>query len=223
MADPEHDLDVDPAHRAAWEELRHVRARLSRLGDDGLDLILRKARAMNFWTGKPVSDAQLRQLYGLMIMGPTSNNGCPSRIIFVRSAEAKERLYPALHGNNVDKVRQAPVCAIFGYDMEFYEKLPEYFPHAPNQKQMFIDDPKRAADDAFRNGTLQGAYFMIAARALGLDVGPISGFRNDVVDAEFFQGTTVKSNFLCNVGHGDETSVFPRHPRPEFDDVCTII
>ena len=207
----------------AQDEIREVRKRISRLSDDGIDLLFSKARSHYGWQDKPVSDEDLKQIYNVMVTGPTSNNGHPIRILFARTDEAKQRLVPALKGNNVEKVLTAPVCAIIAYDMEFYKKMPELFPHNPGKMQMFIDDPKRCADDAFRNSTLQGAYFMIAARALGFDVGPISGFHNDILDAEFFAGTKLRSNFLCNVGYGDETSVWQKLPRPAFDDICELI
>ena len=144
------------------------------------------------------------------------------RVVLEPNVGGRVLIY-ALKGNNVQKVLTSPVCAIIAYDMQFYKRMPELFPHDPGKMQMFIDDPKRCADDAFRNGSLQGAYFMIAARALGFDVGPISGFDNSVVDKEFFTGTTIKSNFLCNVGYGDEASVWQKLPRPAFDTICQII
>jgi 3-hydroxypropanoate dehydrogenase len=207
----------------AQQEIRDVRSRITKLTDDGIDLILTGARSHYGWQDKPVRDEDFKRIFEIMSAGPTSNNGHPTRIIWVRSDEAKQRLVPALKGNNVDKVLTAPVCALLAYDMEFYKRMPELFPHDPGKQQMFIDDPRRCADDAFRNGSLQGAYFMIAARALGFDVGPISGFDNDTVDAEFFTGTSLKSNFLCNVGYGDEASVWQKLPRPSFESSCEII
>lgn len=207
----------------AQQEIRSMRERIERLDADGIDLVLRNARSHYAWTDRPVSDADLENIFDIMVWGPTSNNGHPIRILFARSDAAKQRLVPALKGNNVEKVLNSPVCAIIGFDTKFYERLPELFPHDPGKVQMFIDNPKRCADDAFRNGTLQGAYFMIAARTLGFDVGPISGFFNDIVDAEFFAGTTIKSNFLCNVGYGDESAVWQKLPRPSFDSICTMI
>lgn len=207
----------------AQEEIRELRKRITSISDDGIDLLFTKARSHYGWQDKPVTDEDLMRIYDIMVTGPTSNNGHPIRILFARTDEAKQRLVPALKGNNVEKVLTAPVCAIFAYDMKFYEKMPELFPHDPGKMQMFIDNPERCADDAFRNGTLQGAYFMIAARALGFDVGPISGFHNDIVDAEFFAGTNIRSNFLCNVGYGDESSVWQKLPRPAFDDICELI
>lgn len=215
-------MSSDPRAQAQ-QEIRDVRSRIARLSEDDIDLILTGARSHYGWQDKAVSDDDLRKIYDITVTGPTSNNGHPIRIIFARTDEAKQRLVPALKGNNVEKVLNSPVCAILGYDMEFYKRMPELFPHDPNKQQMFIDDPRRCADDAFRNGSLQGAYFMIAARSLGFDVGPISGFNNDVVDKEFFEGTTIKSNFLCNVGYGDESHVWQKLPRPSFESICQLI
>jgi 3-hydroxypropanoate dehydrogenase len=215
-------MSSDP-RALAQQEIRNVRSRITKLEDDGIDLILTEARSHYGWQDKPVTDDDLKRIYDITVSGPTSNNGHPIRILFARTDEAKQRLVPALKGNNVEKVLGSPVCAIIAYDMKFYKRMPELFPHDPGKMQMFIDDPIRCADDAFRNGSLQGAYFMIAARALGFDVGPISGFINKTVDEEFFAGTTIKSNFLCNVGYGDEESVWQKLPRPSFDSICTII
>ena len=156
-------------------------------------------------------------------MGPTSANMCPMRVIFVKSKAAKEKLKPALSAGNVDKTMAAPVTAIIGMDVHFYEKLPELFPHV-DAKAWFKDLPETVLEYmALRNGSLQGAYLMLAARALGLDCGPMSGFDNAKVDAAFFAGTTVKSNFLCNLGHGDTTKLHPRSPRLSFDEACQIV
>jgi 3-hydroxypropanoate dehydrogenase len=207
----------------AQQEIRDMRQRITQLDADGIDLVLRNARSHYAWADRPISDADLERIFDIMACGPTSNNGHPIRILFARSDEAKQRLVPALKGNNVEKVLSSPVCAIIAFDTKFYERLPELFPHDPGKVQMFNDNPQKSAADAFRNGTLQGAYFMIAARALGFDVGPISGFFNDIVDAEFFAGTSLKSNFLCNVGYGDESAVWQKLPRPSFDSICTVI
>ena len=193
------------------------------LSDEGLDLIFRDARTQNAWRAGEVSDVTLAALYDLMRWGPTSANCSPARILFLRSAEAKERLKPFLLPGNVEKTMQAPVCAIIGYDTRFYDLLPKLFPHSPDAKSWFDSDEQVAETTAFRNGTLQGAYFMIAARSLGLDCGPMSGFDNAKVDAEFFPGGRVKSNFLCNIGHGEPAGLFPRSPRLEFDEVCEIL
>jgi 3-hydroxypropanoate dehydrogenase len=190
--------------------------------NDGLDLIFRKARTHSAWLDKPVDDALLRQVYDLAKLGPTSANMCPMRIVFVRSRVAKERLKPALDAGNVAKTMAAPVTAIIGMDIHFYEQLPKLFPHA-DAKAWFKDLPDNVLEYiALRNASLQGAYLMLAARALGLDCGPMSGFDNAKVDAEFFAGTTVKSNFLCNLGYGDPAKLHPRSPRLEFEKACTI-
>ena len=215
------------SHAEAQQRVAAVRERIDRLDATSLDLLFREARSHNQWTDKPVSDELLRELYELMAIGPTANNGCPARILFLRSAEAKERVMPALSPNNVPKVEAAPVTAIIGYDTEWFHHLPRLFAHNPEAAQNFIErftaDPDKAAAAGFRNGSLQGAYFIVAARALGLDVGPMSGFNNAVVDEAFFAGTPVKSNFLCNIGYGDLSGIFPRNPRHDFDDVCEIL
>jgi len=187
-----------------------------------LDAIFLKARTHNGWVDKPVTDADLHQLYDLMKMAPTSANCSPARIVFVRSKAAKERLKPALGPGNLEKTMAAPVTAIIGYDLKFAEHMPRLFPHNPDAKNWF-NDPKVAEVVAFRNGSLQGAYFILAARAVGLDTGPMSGFDNAKVDAEFFPGGQVKSNFLCNLGHGDSSKLFARSPRLEFGEACQVL
>lgn len=194
-----------------------------KLGDEALDVIFRQARTHNAWADKPVSDALLKELYDLMKWGPTSANMSPARIVFVKSKEAKEKLAPALMEGNRAKTVQAPVTAIIGYDVKFYERLPELFPHAPDAKTWFNWSDEWAEMNAFRNGSLQGAYFMIAARSLGLDCGPMSGFDMNKVNELFFAGTNVKSNFLCNLGYGDPSALFERSPRLPFDDACSIV
>jgi len=194
-----------------------------KLGDEALDVIFREARTHNAWKDEPVSDETLKQLYDLMKWGPTSANMSPARIIFVKSKEAKEKLAPALTEGNLKKTMEAPVTAVIGYDVKFYERLPELFPHAPEAKTWFNWSDEWAEMNAFRNGSLQGAYFMIAARSLGLDCGPMSGFDLNKVDELFFAGTNVKSNFLCNLGHGDPAGLFARSPRLPFDDACSIV
>jgi 3-hydroxypropanoate dehydrogenase len=190
---------------------------------EGLDLIFRNARTHNAWLDKPVEDTLLNQVYDLAKMGPTSANMCPMRIIFVKTLPAKERLKPALDPANVDKTMAAPVTAIIGMDIHFYEHLPKLFPHA-DAKSWFMALPENVLEyAALRNSSLQGAYFILAARALGLDCGPMSGFDNAAVDAEFFAGTTVKSNFLCNLGYGDASKLYPRSPRLTFNETCKVI
>jgi 3-hydroxypropanoate dehydrogenase len=179
------------------------------LNDDGLDLVFREGRTHSVWLNEPVSDDLLRRVYGLAKMGPTSANMCPLRIVFIKSPEAKEKLRPCLDAGNVDKSMAAPVTALFGMDVHFYEQLPKLYPHA-DAKAWFKDLPEPVLEYiALRNSSLQGAYFMLAARALGLDCGPMSGFDNVKADAAFFAGTKVKSNFLCNLGHGDATKLHP--------------
>jgi 3-hydroxypropanoate dehydrogenase len=192
------------------------------LSDAALDQIFRTARTHNSWTAEPVSDATLHALYELMRWGPTSANCCPARLIFLRSAAAKQRLGPALSQGNLAKTMAAPATAIVAYDLDFADKLPRLFPHKPEAKLWFAD-AAMAASTAFRNGSLQGAYLVIAARALGLGAGPMSGFDNAKVDAEFFPGGRIKSNFLCNLGYGDPAGVFARGPRLDFGEACSIL
>jgi 3-hydroxypropanoate dehydrogenase len=189
-----------------------------------LDTLLLKARTQNGWLDRPVTDEQLRQLYDIMRQGPTSANSCPARIIFLRTPEAKARLIPFLFPGNVDKTKAAPVTAIIGYDTRFYEFLPtKLFAHKPEMADGFAKNPALAEITAFRNGTLDGAYFMLAARAIGLDVGGMSGFDNAGVDAAFFPDGRVKSNFLCNVGYGDPAKVLQKHPRLDFEEACALV
>jgi len=192
---------------------------------EGMDLIFRNARTHSGWQQKPVSDEKLRKLYELMKWAPTTMNTNPARVLFLRSREAKERLKPALSPGNVDKTMAAPVTAVIGYDTEFYELLPKLFPHDQNARGKFTGAEKKANNEriAFRNGSMQGGYFILAARSIGLDCGPMSGFDNAKVDAEFFAGTGIKSNFLCNLGYGDPSKVMPRNPRPTFDEACKLL
>jgi 3-hydroxypropanoate dehydrogenase len=188
-----------------------------------LDLLFLDARTQNGWLPTPVSDDQLRRIYDIMKMGPTSANSCPARILFLKTPAAKARLLPALAPGNVEKTKAAPVTAIIGYDTRFFELTPKLFPHRPEMKDAFASNPALAAATAFRNGTLQGAYFLIAARAVGLDIGGMSGFDHAKVDAEFFPDGRIKSNFLCNVGHGDPSKVLARHPRLDFGEACELL
>jgi 3-hydroxypropanoate dehydrogenase len=189
------------------------------LDDAGLDLIFRKARTRNAWQDQPVTDAMLRAIYELAKMGPTSANSCPGRFVFVRSRAAKERLRPHLLSMNVNKTMQAPCCVIVAYDTRFYDLLPKLFP-SRDFRSGFAADATLSEQTAFRNGTLQGAYFLIAARALGLDCGPMSGFNRATLDAEFFADGRWRSNFLCNIGYGGDENLFPRNPRPDFEEAC---
>jgi 3-hydroxypropanoate dehydrogenase len=194
-----------------------------RIDRTALDQLFLSARTHNKWQPKDVPDALLRELVDLMKLGPTTANSSPARILFVKTNAAKNRLKPFLSEGNRDKTMAAPVCAIVGYDLEFYRHLPKLFPHKPEAPGWFAGKPKHIADTAFRNGSLQGAYLILAARALGLDTGPMSGFDNAGVDREFFSGTTVKSNFLCSLGYGDASVLFPRSPRFTFEEMAQII
>ena len=189
------------------------------LDDAGLDLVFRKARTRNAWHDQPVSDAMIRAIYDLAKLGPTSANSCPGRFVFVRSRPAKERLRPHLMAANVDKTMQAPCCVIVAYDTRFYDLLPKLYP-SRDFRSRFAADAVLSEETAFRNGALQGAYFLIAARALGLDCGPMSGFNRKTLDAEFFADGRWRSNFLCNIGHGSDQSLLPRNPRLDFDEAC---
>lgn len=194
------------------------------LDDKSLDAILRNARTHNGFQDRPVGDDLLRALYDIVKWGPTSANSQPARIVFVRTKEGKERLRPALSSGNTAKTMSAPVTAIVAYDTRFYENLPRTFPHDPTAPSWFAGPGKEdvAFMTAFRNGTLQGAYLIIAARSLGLDVGAMSGFNNAVVDEAFFPDGRYKSNFLCNIGYGDPSKLFNRSPRLDFEDVCSF-
>ena len=192
------------------------------LNADALDQLFVEARTHNGWLDEPVPEDLLKDVWDLAKMGPTSANCSPARIVFVVSAEAKERLKPCLMEGNVDKTMAAPVTAIIGRDMKFYDRLPELFPHT-DARAWFVGNDELIRGTAFRNGTLHGAYFMLAARALGLDCGPMSGFDEAAVDQAFFSGTDVKSNFLCNLGHGSGEDLFPRSPRLDFNDACSVV
>lgn len=187
-----------------------------------LDQLFLDARSQNAWQNRDMPDETLRQLFDIVKMGPTSANCSPARYVFVKSQEAKSRLKPHLSGGNSEKTMAAPVCAIVGYDQAFYEHLPRLFPHT-DAKSWFTSSPELAQETAFRNGTLQGGYLIIAARALGLDCGPMSGFDQEGVNDEFFAGTKIKSNFLINLGYGDASGLFDRSPRFEFEDIASIL
>lgn len=193
------------------------------LSEDALDILFRKARTYRAWLNKPVDDDTLRRLYDLMKWGPTSANCCPARILFLRSSEAKERLRPALAPNNVDKTMTAPVTAVLAYDVNFSQPEKLFVENPVIRERFAALPPDKKELHAFRNGSLQGGYFIMAARAVGLDCGPMSGFDNAKVDQEFFSGESVKSNFLCNLGYGDPSSPRPRSPRLEFDEACKLL
>ncbi len=192
------------------------------LSDSGLDILFRQARTHSHWSDGDVSDVLLQAVYDLDKMPPTSANSSPMRLIFLRSQDAKDRLKPALSTGNLAKTMAAPVTAIIGYDTQFYEELPRLAPHG-NARAWFEGNPALIEETAFRNGTLQGAYFILAARALGLDCGPMSGFDRDMVDREFFPIGRIKSNFLCNLAYGDASKLHPRAPRLDFEDACQIL
>jgi len=197
-------------------------AELSRIPAEALEVLFSKARSHNVWTDEPVSDAELRELYDLMKWGPTAANCSPARILFVKSPAAKERLKGCLAPGNVEKSMSAPVVAIIGMDLEFHEHLPKLFSHT-DARSWFAGKPDHIRQTAFRNSALQGAYLMIAARALGLDCGPMSGFDSDKLEAEFFPDGNVEANFICAIGHGDHSQLFPRSPRLAFDEACQVL
>jgi 3-hydroxypropanoate dehydrogenase len=190
--------------------------------DEALRRAFLDARTQNAWLPGDVPDDVLHKLIDIVEMGPTSANCLPARFVFVKSKEGKERLAPLLSEGNRAKTMQAPVCAIIGYDLEFYEHLPRLFPHK-DMRGSYAGKPEKIFDTAFRNGTLQGAYLIVAARLLGLDCGPMSGFDNAGVDKAFFAGTSVRSNFLCNLGYGDPAAVKQRLPRFDFAEIAEII
>ena len=191
------------------------------LSDPALDQIFRSARTHNGYAAEPVSDETLRALHDLMKWGPTSANCCPARIVFIRSREAKEKLRPTLMPGNVDKTMAAPMTALIGRDLDFYQHLPRMFPHA-DAKSWFVGKEAFIAHTAMLNACLQAGYFIVAARALGLDCGPMSGFDAAMADAAFFAGTQIKSFMLVNLGHGEPSKLYPRGPRFDFDEVCRI-
>jgi 3-hydroxypropanoate dehydrogenase len=210
---------------------------MDRLHDEALDLLFREARTHAAWLDKPVPDELLRELYDVTKWGPTSANSGPARFVFIRTREAKERLRPLLAPGNLEKTMTAPVTVIIAYDLLFYEKLPKLFPHNRGMRDLFAANPQLVESTAKRNSSLQGAYLMMAARALGLDCGPMSGFDNARLDEEFFGAGKecagceqeffpeghVKSNFLCNLGYGDSSKLYPRGPRLEFQEACTLL
>ena len=195
---------------------------MNTLDPAGSDLLFNEARTHNDWTDQPVSDETLRKLYDLLKMAPTSANCSPARFMFLRSRQSRMQLAPALLPSNLEKTLAAPVTVIVAYDLAFHEQLPRLFPHA-DARSWFAGNDELIRTTAFRNGTLQGAYLMLAARAVGLDCGPMSGFDNAKVDEAFLAGTSWRSNFLCNLGHGDPSKLFPRSPRLQFEDACRIL
>lgn len=193
-----------------------------KLDQQAMDQLFLKARSHNGWQAKPVSDEQLNEIYNLMRMGPTSANSCPARLVFIKSAAAKERLKACLDAGNVEKSMTAPVVAIIGMDLEFYEQLPKLFPHT-DAKAWFVGKTEKIMQTAFRNSSLQGAYFIMAVRSLGLDAGPMSGFNSQKLDETFFPDGRIKSNFICAIGYGEEAKLYARGPRLAFDEACQIV
>ena len=206
----------------AQETFSKIKEDADLLNDKQLDLLFGQARSMNGWKDQDVSNEILYSLYELTKMGPTSTNSCPARFVFIKSDEMKEKIKPALLPNNVDKCMTAPVITIIGYDLDFSDHMGKLFPHM-DVAPMYKGNSEMNFATAFRNSSLQGAYLMVVARALGLDCGPMSGFNNELVDEQFFSGTNIKSNFLCCLGYGDPSKIFFRLPRFNFDEVCKII
>ncbi len=196
---------------------------MGKIAESDLKQLFIEARTFTSWQPKTVEDSILHEIYEMMKWGPTSANSCPVRILFVKSQEGKEKLIPCLSPGNVEKVKAAPVTAIIAMDEEFYNQLPKLAPHNPAFKETFASNAKLAKETAFRNSSLQGAYFIIATRAMGLDCGPMSGFNNQKLDEAFFSGTSLKSNFLCNIGYGNRDQLHPRAPRLSFDEACKIV
>jgi len=209
----------------------------NKLNDEALAQLFREARTHSTWLEKPVTDDTLRQLFDLLKWGPTSANSFPARFVFIRSPEGKQRLLPFLAPGNVEKTMKAPVTVIVAYDLMFFEKLPKLFPNSPTMRDNFAQNPQLVEATAMRNSSLQGAYLIMAARSLGLDCGPMSGFDNarldeeffgvgkgcEGCDEEFFPSGHVRSNFLCNLGYGDRSKLFPRNPRLQFGEACSLL
>ena len=192
------------------------------LDEQALDILFREARSFSYWLDKPVTDEQLQAIYELMKFGPTAANSCPARLVFVRSDEAKARLKPCLDEGNVHKSMSAPAVAIIAMDLEFYEQMGKLFPHNPGAREWYAGKPEKIASVAGMNSTLQGAYLMLAARSLGLDCGPMSGFDADKLNAEFFPDGKIKANFICALGYGNRDKLYPRGPRLTFDEACSL-
>lgn len=211
---------LELARSKARADVRSLRERCARLDEDAIGVILGEARSHYAWRDEAISDDVLQRIYEVAASGPTSMNSCPARFVFVSSADGKERLARSLKPANLEKMRAAPVTAIVAHDLEFWRKLPFLFPHE-DRRHHFDGKPEHAGITAFRNGTLQGAYLMIAARAMGLDVGPMSGFSNEIVDQEFFADTSFRSNFLCSLGYADESALFQKLPRFPYEEVCS--
>lgn len=193
------------------------------LEDQALDTLFREARTHNKWQDRDVSETLIKAVYDLMKYGPTAANSCPARFVFVKTPEAKEKLKPYLDAGNVAKTMAAPVTAIIAYDIKFYDQLPKLFPHEPGARDWFAGKDQKIAESALRNGSLQGAYLIMAARSLGLDCGPMSGFNAEGINKAFFADGQYRVNFLCSIGYGDPSVLFPRSPRLSFDEACEVI
>ncbi len=214
--------DQKIAVAAAQETFSNLKNNNEALNDSQLNLLFGEARSMNGWQDKDVSEELIRSIYELTKMGPTSTNCCPARFKFIKSEEQKLKLKESLLPNNIDKVMSAPVIAIIGFDLDFSDNMGKLFPHM-DVAPMYKNNEIMNHSTAFRNSSLQGAYFMMVSRALGLDCGPMSGFNNAIVDEVFFSETNIKSNFLCCIGYGDPSKIFMRLPRLDFNEVCEII
>ncbi len=214
--------ELEQLRSEAQADVRELRRKISALDGAGIDLILSGARSHYAWQDREVPRDLLHRIYEIAATGPTSMNCCPARFFFVESRAAKERLSKALKPKNIDKMMSAPATVIIAHDVAFWQEMPYLFPHE-DRRHFFEGKLEHSEETAFRNGTLQGAYFMIAARALGLDVGAMSGFSNKTVDDAFFAGTTLKSNFLCNIGYADESALFQKLPRLPFDKACLFV
>lgn len=213
--------DIDAQRANAQQGVRDLRQKISQLDNASIEMILTGARSHYAWKDIPVTEQQIHELYNMVKMGSTSMNGCPARFVFVTSDEGRTRIAKSLKPANVPKVMGAPLTVIIAYDLDFWKHLPQLFPHE-ERRHFFEGKDAYIADTAYRNSTLQGAYLMIAARAMGLDIGALSGFSNEIIDEEFFKDTTLRSNFLCNIGVADESALFQRLPRFDFDQVCTF-
>ena len=217
-------MSEEQALAQARARIADYRQRIERLDENSLDLMFREGRNHNWWQDKPVSDDQLREIWDLTKFGSTSGNCLPMRILFLRSRDSKKRLKPTLGPRNVEKTMLAPVTALIAYDVNFFEHLPKLYPIRPEMKERFEDNAAAAEDFAYMNGSLQGAYFIMAVRAIGLDAGAMGGFDRAAADEEFFKGTTFRSNFLCNIGYGDLEGIKgPRLYRFDFDEACQVI
>ena len=214
--------DQKIAVAAAQETFSNLKNNNEALNESQLNLLFGEARSMNGWQDREVSDDMIKSIYNLTKMGPTSTNCCPARFKFIKSEDQKLKLKESLLPNNIDKVMSAPVIAIIGFDLDFSNNMDKLFPHM-DVAPMYKNNEIMNHSTAFRNSSLQGAYFMMVSRALGLDCGPMSGFNNAIVDEVFFRGTNIKSNFLCCIGYGDPSKIFMRLPRLDFNEVCEII